>query len=216
MGDLSFELSYWTDILKTNPKLLSELMGRYHQYFKKYFSLNNDFIANKKILDVGCGPNCSFKWAVGAFGIGLDHLMREYNLEFRLTEHEDFTRIAAKMEHMPFRDSVFDIVSSINSLDHVDDTDASIKEITRVLKKDGLFLLITEINGTINKCEPNSLKWNIDDIVVEYGYILVMKECYDKHHNGIYSSISTDTYRVELPIQEQKGVLLAKFKKIRE
>ena len=216
MGDLDFEFEYWKNEFEHDSQLLLKLILRYNQYFKKYFELSDDFIINKKILDVGCGPNCSFEWAVDAFGIGLDHLIDKYNLEFKLSKYEDFIRIASKVEYIPFKNNVFDIVSSINSLDHVDDVDVSIKEITRVLKKDGLFLLIVDINNTINKCEPNNFQWNIDDIIIEYGYTLIVKKYYNKHHNGMYSSISTDAYSIVLPNPEQKGVLLAKFKKIRE
>jgi len=44
-------------------------------------------------------------------------------------------------ENLPFDDNYFDFITSVTVLEHVADVDKSLDEITRVLKKDGLFYL---------------------------------------------------------------------------
>lgn len=49
--------------------------------------------------------------------------------------------VQAAGESVPFEDNVFDVVASINVLDHTASPAAVLQEISRVLKKDGIFLL---------------------------------------------------------------------------
>ena len=52
----------------------------------------------------------------------------------------------AYVENLPFPDNYFDVISSFNSLDHVENMEIACKEITRTLKNNGLFLLIVDIH----------------------------------------------------------------------
>ena len=50
--------------------------------------------------------------------------------------------VADPVEHLSFADGSFDVVSSLNSLDHVDDLATAMSEIARVLVPGGSFLLV--------------------------------------------------------------------------
>jgi SAM-dependent methyltransferase len=60
-------------------------------------------------------------------------------------------------DKIPYASGYFDIVTSFNSLDHVDNIERTVAEITRVTKSGGTFLLIVEINHRPTPTEPLSL-----------------------------------------------------------
>jgi ubiquinone/menaquinone biosynthesis C-methylase UbiE len=93
--------------------------------------------------------------------VGLDPLADSY-LELGADEHA-MTYVAAGSEDIPFPDGHFDVVASVNSLDHVDDLDATIAEIKRILAPGGTFLLLTDVNHDPNVCEPQEFSWEIVD-----------------------------------------------------
>ncbi len=69
--------------------------------------------------------------------------------------------IAASSETIPYNNNYFDVVTYFNSLDHVADIDKTIKEIKRVLRPGGLFLLLSDLNHPATHCEPNVFSCDI-------------------------------------------------------
>lgn len=63
-------------------------------------------------------------------------------------------------EKMPFKSESIDIITSINSIDHVSSLTDSVNEIHRVLKKGGVFLLATDIHAHPTPTEPVSIPWD--------------------------------------------------------
>jgi SAM-dependent methyltransferase len=121
-------------------------------YTDVYGLQQNDYNA-KRVLDIGCGPCGSLEWAdMAAQRVGLDPLVRKY-LKFGTNKHK-MEYAASKSENIPFPDGHFDIVASLNSLDHVDDLDATIREVKRVIKRGGFFLLSVEIDHPPTSTEP--------------------------------------------------------------
>jgi SAM-dependent methyltransferase len=76
--------------------------------------------------------------------------------------------VAAAAEHIPFPDAHFDVVTSLNSLDHVDDPDAAICEIARVMRPGGVFLLEVEVGHSPTSTEPSSLWFDLFDVLAPY------------------------------------------------
>ena len=87
--------------------------------------------------------------------VGLDPLVPQY-LKLGASKHS-MEYSAAPSERIPFPDAHFDIVTCLNALDHVDDFDTTVKEIKRVVKPGGLFLLSTEIDHPPTFTEPITL-----------------------------------------------------------
>ena len=52
--------------------------------------------------------------------------------------------VAAGAERMPFDADSFDIVTTMNALDHVDDVDAAVSEVGRVAAPGATWLLLVE------------------------------------------------------------------------
>ena len=69
--------------------------------------------------------------------------------------------VAAKAEHLPFVTGSFDIVTSINSLDHVDDLNITLEEIARILTSGGHFMFLVEVHPKPTLSEPITIPWNL-------------------------------------------------------
>ena len=69
--------------------------------------------------------------------------------------------VAAGSEEIPFDDATFDVVTSLNSLDHVDDLELTIAEIKRVTAPGGHFVLAVEVGHRATLTEPQALSWDV-------------------------------------------------------
>jgi len=149
------EFEFWRNTRETSGGALSN--DHYEQLFTDQFGLTRAFFVGKRILDIGCGPRGSLEWATeAARRVGLDPLADRY-LDLGIDEHA-MEYCSARAESIPFPDESFEIVSSLNSLDHVDDLDATLNEITRVLVPDGSFLLEVEFGHRPTDTEPIEIR----------------------------------------------------------
>lgn len=148
------EMDYWRKKYSQENGSLSN--DHYRKVFCEAFTLDYDDFADKRILDIGCGPRGSLEWADHARQrVGLDPLVPQY-LEIGADRHA-MEYSAAGSEQIPFPDGHFDIVTCLNALDHVDDFDRTVTEIERVTTPGGYFLLSTEIDHPPTPTEPITL-----------------------------------------------------------
>jgi len=203
---LWFELFYWK-MKKWQEKELTNF--HYREFFVDYFEISENFYASKKILDIGCGPRGSLEWAKNASQrVGLDPLANKY-LAINKGKHQ-MAYIQGASEAIPFENEHFDVVSSFNSLDHVENLDKTLSEIHRCLKMGGLFLLITDIHTKPTLTEPSAFGWEISEKIKTLFEIES-----EKHYEGnkLYKSI-----RKAIPFDHQNhkkryGVLTILAKK---
>ncbi len=202
---------YWwkNKIAKEKETVLQNFW--YEYFYTSHFGLDPGFYCGKRVLDIGCGPRGSLEWAnMAADCVGLDPLADSYK-ELRTKPHR-MKYVAAPAELMPFGDEYFDVVSSFNSLDHVDDLEVSLTEIGRVLKPGGLFLLLTDVNHRPTVCEPLSYTWDVIDRVSRL-LTLVNQRHYEKMAGGIYQSLKAGAIYDHNNPAERYGILSAKFMK---
>ena len=151
------ELAYWKERRDAEGVLGN---AHYEMLFTDLFGLEVAFYRGKRLLDVGCGPRGSLVWAREAGRrVGLDPLADEYRALG--TEEHGMEYVSGRAEEMPFEDGAFDVVSSLNSLDHVDDLAQAVAEIKRVTAPGGPFLLAVEVGHAPTDTEPHSLSWEL-------------------------------------------------------
>lgn len=121
---------------------------------------------NSVILDVGCATGRGLKFlskkcTKKLFGIDLSPLM--INKAKKLLKTKATLKVAS-VEKIPFNSNKFDFVINTESFHHFPDPDKAIKEMSRVLKKNGK-LIIADINFYSNfihwlykRLEPGHVK----------------------------------------------------------
>ena len=95
-------------------------------------------VENPKILDVGCGTGANLemlKQFGAAEGVDVSDDALEFCKAKGLNVHKGLA------ESLPFADETFDVVTALDVVEHLDDDIAGLKEMHRVLKKDGKTLI---------------------------------------------------------------------------
>jgi ubiquinone/menaquinone biosynthesis C-methylase UbiE len=95
-----------------------------------------------RVLDVGCGTGvlldqlraCSAE----AWGLDISHEALKYCV---LRGHKQL--VLADAAHVPFPAASFDVVTAIGVIEHLEDDQAFLLEIKRLLKPDGRFIMLT-------------------------------------------------------------------------
>jgi len=91
---------------------------------------------NVKLLDIGCGSG-QFLYEMKQFGIDT------YGIEPGEFEKEDLNLNIKRttLKDAKFKDEAFDLITMNHVLEHVDNPSETLLEITRILKKDGMFII---------------------------------------------------------------------------
>jgi SAM-dependent methyltransferase len=91
-------------------------------------------------LDIGCGIGCALSRAqkLGFSVVGIEPNLR------RVEEFSDQRQsiLRGVSEYLPFKDAKFDTIFSSHSLEHFKDRNVGLKEILRVLKPNGIIIII--------------------------------------------------------------------------
>jgi SAM-dependent methyltransferase len=195
------ELAYWTQRRRVEGELGHT---HYQTFYTEEFGLTPDDYAGKRVLDIGCGPRGSLEWADMALErVGLDPLVDEYR-RLGIDRHA-MSYVAAGAEAIPFEDEHFDIVVAFNSLDHVDDVDSAIREMTRVTKRGGTGLLLVEVNHAPTLAEPQTLELDVLDRFSDW-------QVEFSRHTGINDAHQVyDSWRDRIPWVSGPAVLGARL-----
>lgn len=101
-------------------------------------------IKAKRILDIGChGGRFTFeiskKFQSSAI-YGID--VSEAGIEYAQKRYKNMHFYVARAEKLPFRTNYFDMVTCFEVLEHIDEPMKVIREVVRVLKKSGNFIVL--------------------------------------------------------------------------
>ena len=149
---------------------LSVSLDRYPSALK----IPRDHFAGKTILDLGCGPYPLSVAFEDCHIVGLDPLVHEYEAAgFPLSEFTDrVTFVRGFAEDMPFGSGSFDAIISVNAIDHVDDFEQAAREISRVLKDDGVLRMQVHYHAP-KELEPVALS---DEVMLRhFGHLGITK-----------------------------------------
>ena len=95
--------------------------------------------SNPKILDVGCGTGGNLKM-LAAYGQAEGVDISQDAVDFCHERGLDSVKLGAA-EQLPYEDNSFDVITSLDVIEHLDDDVEGLREIKRVLRPDGRVLL---------------------------------------------------------------------------
>lgn len=201
------ELTYWHERAALEGALTGD---HYEWFFTEHFGIERATYAARRILDVGCGPRGSLEWAAHtAERIGVDPLALPY-LSLGTRRH-GMRYVGASSDALPFADEHFDLVSSFNSLDHVDDLGGTTEELARVIRIGGLLLLLAEINQPATIVEPITLTWDTPSLFPSLEPIHVRR--YEMAADGLFDSVRAGVAYDDADPTRRTGVISAIFRK---
>ncbi len=173
------EFSYWLGRKQAEGELSNR---HYERVYTTSFGLGRRDFAGKRVLDIGCGPRGSLEWATEATErVGLDPLVARYR-KLGICGHR-MTYVDSGAEHIPFPDGHFDIVAALNALDHVDDVELAIHEMTRVTRSGGIGLLLVEVGHAPTPTEPHTLDWSLLSRFSSWDVVQERRVALDDAHN---------------------------------
>jgi SAM-dependent methyltransferase len=107
--------------------------------------------AGTRLLDVGCGPGLAVQIAAqrGAWVSGLDAAEASLTIAYRRTPEGNFR--LGDMEHLPWSNNHFNVVTSFNAFQFAADPIEAVKEAKRVVKLEGYIAVV--VWGYENECE---------------------------------------------------------------
>ena len=121
------------------------------------------YVENRRVLDFGCGTGhgTAEMAAVCASVVGVD--VSPQAIEYARSRYPSpkvryrvIPRI--EVEPLPFEDHSFDVVVSIQVIEHVSEADAYLAEAKRVLRRDGVLIVATPDRST--RLLPKQRPWN--------------------------------------------------------
>jgi len=141
------------------------------EYFNKLVAARLAYLRshcrNKEVLDIGCGSGdylIQIKDIITS-GYGIDYTDKAIdaaNAKIMGMPSLKLKFMKANARHLPFEDGVFDLVFSFSALAYMPALEEIIKEITRVLKADGMAILeignLNSLNTLVCEAYPEYAK----------------------------------------------------------
>jgi len=133
--------------------------GALYEIVLKALALTRD----TALLDVGCGSGlfCEIAASQGASAMGLDASSAMLDLARRRTPRASF--FEGEMEELPFVEKTFDVVTALNSLQHVTSPLGALMEARRVLKPGGKLVIAAWARP--EKCQVSNYFRALDELL---------------------------------------------------
>ncbi len=134
---------------------------------QKYRIMLADLDIRQPILDHGCGTGLLQSFlAIPLFGV---------DISFEMLKKGNEKAVQGDLEKLPFKDNSFATALSFTAIQNAEDIDSALKELKRVLKKDG-FAVLTFLQKFTDKIQPAVEKY-FDVLEIRYcnedvGFIL--------------------------------------------
>lgn len=133
-------------------RLVARMMNREHDEVTRWGLEHMKLPGDGFVLDIGCGGgrNLSNLAHLAPLGyiVGVDHSRDMVSLSKRLNRglvgQGRLEAIEATVSHLPFKESTFDAVTAVETYFFWPDLLNDLREVLRVLRPEGVFLLISE------------------------------------------------------------------------
>jgi len=142
------------------------------------------FNQNHVVLDAGCGTGLLMERIakLAHFIVGIDFSRQMVKLsKYKLRNSNNVELICADVDHLPFRNLIFDQVFAVTLLQNVPDPIRSLQEINRVIKTDGS-LIITGLKKNFTRENFTKMMKKVELETV----VLIDREEEIKDYIGVY------------------------------
>ena len=126
-----------------------------------YDKLLRNIPSTSKILEIGCGIGHFSNYCYNSKRSIVSLDINKSNMERAKKKCPILSFVQADAEELPLKDDSFDVVVSIDLIEHLFDQESHFKEVNRILKNDGVYIIKT----------PNK----IYDLLVNIPYFMIIK-----------------------------------------
>lgn len=121
-------------------------------------TLGIEFKAGEKILEAGCGDGAVILclqqiYGVEGFGVDFAETAERQAVEAMRQSQSDFNFSVADIRNMPFPDGFFDKVVCLGVVEHMSDPVPALRELRRVLKRDGCAVIMTPNSFSLGRID---------------------------------------------------------------
>jgi ubiquinone/menaquinone biosynthesis C-methylase UbiE len=138
----SFNAQRWGSLWGARTRDYANLAeGCFRPAYERVFA-ETEVRPGTRLLDVGCGPGLAAQIAAqrGAHVAGLDAAEASLAIAREQTPSGDFRR--GDMQHLPWADRSFDVVTGFNAFQFADDPLRAVQEARRVLAPGGRLAIV--------------------------------------------------------------------------
>jgi ubiquinone/menaquinone biosynthesis C-methylase UbiE len=122
------------------------------------------------IVDIGCGTGSALRHASlkikNGILIGVDPIPRMIEIAVSMTkDHPGMDQISFKVgsaEDIPIEDDLADYVFAFDSIDHWQDVDTGLNGVKRIIKPEGLFIIVKDKSVPSSKKSLKQLREKLD------------------------------------------------------
>ena len=147
-------------LLKVKERLATDSISAQidiHAHIGRYV-FASEFVNGKTVLDIACGTAYGAnyllkKGAVEVFGGDIS----EESIEYAVARYqkEGLRFLVMDAQRLPLPDDYFDVVISLETIEHVNDAERFLLECKRVLKSDGIFVRSTPNKEAVKEAPPS-------------------------------------------------------------
>ncbi len=164
------------------------------EHFQRYLSIK-DLVKDKVVLDAACGAgygtNLLGQKAEKVYGIDISVEAVNYAKEHYGRSNVEF--IVSSIDNLHFPNEYFDMVVSYETIEHVDESiqNLFLKEVKRVLKKDGLFIISTPNKKLYSDLNEYKNQYHIKEFYEDEFLFFIEKEFkFIKNYQQYYANAS--------------------------
>lgn len=190
--------------------------NRYFSYIDKCKEIIDSYVG-KTILDAGCGDGFFVNQLDDNKNeiIGLDYSKRAINFAEAFNKDRRIKFFQGEIENMPFSNEYFDIITNIAVLEHIksENVQLSLKEISRVLKNDGMFILVLPTHN-LKKSKKHFQHFNykeVEEATKDYFRINKYYGSYNILFKFILRLFDNRFYEIKIISKLLKGGVFYKF-----
>jgi 2-polyprenyl-3-methyl-5-hydroxy-6-metoxy-1,4-benzoquinol methylase len=112
----------------------------------KRYAFARDYVGGKRVLDIACGVGYGTQYlaetATEVIGVDLDSEAIQFACD-HYASSANVRFVQGDALQVPLEDASFDVICSFETIEHVPDVDRFLREVRRLLKPDGVFLVST-------------------------------------------------------------------------